>query len=78
MSDINPIQFGEMLQEVRQLRTELTDARAHMKILSDRLGYVEDRYKVGKAAAFGAVMVLASAIYGVKDIFGRIIGSIAP
>jgi hypothetical protein len=83
--DSDAVAIGRMLSKLDHLsdllqraerRMETTEA--HMKLLSERLGEIEDRYKVGKAAAFGAVMVLAAAVYGVKDLFGRLLGSMAP
>ena len=85
MNELSQMDIGRMLAKLDHLsdllqraekRMETTEG--HMKALSDRLGDMEDRYKIGKAAAFGAVMVLAAAVYGVKDLFNRFIGSLAP
>lgn len=75
---IDPVEFGRLLSEVRHLSAQLEDANRRMETLANRLGEVEDRYKVGKAAAFGAVMVIGAAVYGVKDMFARIFGAISP
>lgn len=85
MSQLDDIDIGRMLAKIDHLsdllqraerRMETTDA--HMATLSARLGEVEDRYKLGKAAVFGAMMVLGAAVYGIKDLFGRIVGSFTP
>jgi hypothetical protein len=75
---IDPVQFGKLIAQVQHLSEQLEKAQQSMNTLSTRLGEVEDRYKVGKAAAFGAVLVLGAAVYGVKDLFGRLLGSMAP
>ena len=75
---IDPVEFGRLLAEVRHLSAQLEDANKRMETLATRLGEVEDRYKVGKAAAFGALLVLGAAVYGIKDLFGRLIGALAP
>ncbi len=77
-ASIDPIEFGKLLQEVRHLSAQLEDANERMETLAKRLGDVEDKYRFGKAAAFGAVMVLGAAVYGVKDLFARIFGALAP
>ena len=85
MSDLDHLDIGRMIGRIDHLsdllqraerRMETTDAQ--MATLSARLGEVEDRYKVGKAAVFGAIMVLAAAIYGIKDVFSRIVGTFTP
>jgi hypothetical protein len=75
---IDPVQFGKLIAQVQHLSEQLERAQASMNVLSERLGEVEDRYKVGKAAAFGAVLVLGAAVYGIKDIFARMIGALTP
>lgn len=75
---IDPVEFGKLVAKLDHLSEQLEEAKKHMTALSTRLGDVEDRYKVGKAAVFGAVMVLAAAVYGIKDLFGRIVGALAP
>lgn len=75
---IDPVEFGKLVAKLDHLSEQLSKAEGQMATLAARLGEVEDRYKVGKAAVFGAVMVLAAAVYGIKDLFGRVFGAMAP
>ena len=77
-AQIDPMLVGQMVAKIDHLSQQLERAESRMETLAARLGEVEDRYKVGKAAVFGAVMVLAAAVYGIKDLFGRIFGALAP
>jgi hypothetical protein len=78
IGSIDPLIFGQMMARIEHLSEQLERADKRMETLAMRLGEVEDRYKVGKAATFGAVLVLAAAVYGIKDLFARLVGSLAP
>jgi len=77
-SGIDPLMFGQMMQQIAHLSAQLERAETRMETLSTRLGEVEDRYKLGKAAVFGAVMVLGAAMYGIKDMFARVVDAVTP
>ncbi len=64
---IDPIEFGKLLTEVKHLSHQLAEAQRTMDVLTDRLEAVEDRYKLGKAGITGLVIGLGFTIYGLKE-----------
>ncbi len=75
---IDPLLVGKMIQQLEHLSDQLEKTEKQMETLAKRLEAVEEKYRFGKAAAFGALLVLGAAVYGVKDMLGRALGALAP
>lgn len=67
MSEINPIQFGQMLAELAATREEMTRTRAQIDALSKRIGDMEGHWSRGRASLAGLVLGLGFAVLGLKQ-----------
>ena len=74
---IDPVEFGKLLTEVKHLSHQLAEAQRTMDVLTDRLEAVEDKYRLGKAGITGLVIGLGFTIYGVKEGLAHLLGWVA-
>lgn len=68
MSEINPIQFGQMLAELSATRQELTETRAEIKSLTKRIADMEGHWSRGRASLAGLILGLGFAVLGAKQV----------
>lgn len=66
-ADINPVQFGRMIEALENLTAELKSHRREVGILNDRVEFLESRYALGKWGIGGLVLVVGFAMFGVKE-----------
>lgn len=64
---IDPVKFGQMLAILQRLEPELTQARVEVRSLEQRIQAMEERYRIGKYGAFGILLVIGFALFGVKE-----------
>lgn len=66
-ADINPVQFGRMIEALENLTAELKSHRREMGVLNSRVEFLESRYALGKWGVGGLVLVVGFAMFGVKE-----------
>lgn len=66
-ADINPVQFGRMIEALENLTAELKSHRREMGVLNGRVEFLESRYALGKWGIGGLVLVVGFAMFGVKE-----------
>ena len=72
MSDIDPVQFGRLLESVEQLTEKLDQTSEHLDKVNQRLDELENRWTMGKSGIAGIALGLGFAIWGVKDTLTKI------
>ena len=76
MSEIDPVRFGELLEEMRALRRELEGARSDLRAHDERIISLEDRFQFGKGWIIGMVIGLGFAFIGVKQTLYTLFGTL--
>lgn len=66
-ADINPVQFGRMIEALENLTAELKSHRREVGVLNSRVEFLESRYALGKWGIGGLVLVVGFAMFGVKE-----------
>lgn len=71
---VDPVEFGRLLQQTSTLVNDLPALRSSIERLEHRLSTMEGRFRLGKGMAFGLVLGLGFAAYGVKTTLFRLAG----
>jgi hypothetical protein len=66
-TEINPIQFGQMLAELAATREELGRTRVQIDALTRRIADMESHWSRGRASLAGLVLGLGFAVLGLKQ-----------
>ncbi len=77
MSEINPIEFGKMIAELKATREELSETRVKIESLSKRIGDMEGHWSRGRASLAGLILGLGFAVLGVKQAVGTLWKAVA-
>jgi hypothetical protein len=71
---INPVQFGQLVAQTATLIEQLPRLQSKLESFERRIGDMEGRFRVGKGLAFGLVLGLGFAAYGVKTTLFKLAG----
>lgn len=78
MADIDPIEFGRLLESVEQLTKTLERHTVHVDALNVRLTELESRWKLGKAGIVGLVLGVGFAVNGIVDTLQKLRDALFP
>ena len=67
MAEIDPVEFGRLLQSVETLNDRLAQTGRLVETLNERMGEIESRYRFGKGAFFGLCIGASFAIFGFAE-----------
>ena len=70
--EIDPVEFGRLLESVQELNRTLASHAALAERLDQRLASLESLRSSGKSAVIGLALGLVFAVYGLKEALGRI------
>lgn len=74
MAEIDPVEFGRLAEAMEMLKPELAALREEAAHLSERITELEQRYRIGKGVAFGILIGIGFAVYGVKQTLLKLAG----
>ena len=72
MTEIDPVQFGRLIQSVETLSEQLERTSTNVVALNSRIAELENRYRIGKSALAGIVFGAGLAGKQVIDIAASI------
>jgi hypothetical protein len=72
---IDPRAFGRLEQSVSHLDASVKALTQAVHELAERVGEIDQRYKVGKGAIVGALLVGVLAIYGVREFVDQLVAT---
>jgi hypothetical protein len=74
MTEIDPVQYGRLLESVDHLTDVTDELAAQVKALAARLEEVDGRFKIGKGTLFGLILALGGSAYGLKELVATLFG----
>lgn len=67
MSEIDPVEFGRLLAEVRALTAAFEKKAAADDALAERIELLEEQWRLGRMGFIALILGIGAAIFGVKQ-----------
>lgn len=74
---IDPRMFGQLEKSVDHLTKSVDTLASAVTDLTDRIGALEDRWKFGRGALIGVVLMAALSVYGASEFVDKLLGLVA-